>query len=179
MTTTASTPETTTSIRTSRRARRDVYWFLAAVGAGLVFFVAVGFAMAFTQERRLAAYRPAPAYILSATVEQVRATGAKRTDTYLPVVRYHYQVDGRTYQGTRVTPLGESRGREWAQRLTEHFPPGALAVAYYDPADPGTAFLVRQRSFIPYIVIACPLLLLIAWGWLLTAVRRLAGTAEN
>lgn len=177
MATTAAISESSTLV--PRRARREVYWFLAAVGAGLVFFLAVGFAMAFTQEHRLAVYRPTPAYVLSATVKPVNPAGSGVTDTYLPVVRYRYRVDGRTYLSTRVTPLGESRGRGWATRLTRHFPPGGLVLAYYDPSDPRTAFLVRQRSFVPYIFIGCPLLLLIGWGWLLAAVSRLVGTAED
>ena len=49
-----------------------------------------------------------------------------------------------------MTPLKQSRSGRWAHRIIARYDVGSSYTAYYDPANPGDAFLLRSRSIIPW-----------------------------
>ena len=70
--------------------------------------------------------------------------------TWVPVVRYSYEVGGTRLIGERVYP---GTPREWAERgeiaafLAEHYPPGAAVTVYYNPANPRLAALRIESDY--------------------------------
>jgi hypothetical protein len=71
-------------------------------------------------------------------------------------------VNGREYVASRVTPLSESRSGRWAYRVVDRYHAGSDYTAFYDPANPAEAFLMRSRSIIPWAFIGIPLIAILA-----------------
>jgi len=122
-------------------------------------FLGFGGYMAWSQHHKITTYQPVPATVLSADVKTIRTRDSRgRTSTsYKPVVKYRYQVDGRTHTCDAVTPIEESGMHSWAHGIVEQYPAGQETEAYYNPADPSEAFLVKQYSFFPYVFLLCPM----------------------
>ena len=92
-------------------------------------------------------WTPTTARIISAEVQEnidtVReSNGGRRTRyTYTPIVRYEYDVEGRTYQGHRVKADNYSGSQTGAYNTVNRYPVGAEVTAYVDPANPSQAVL--------------------------------------
>jgi hypothetical protein len=72
---------------------------------------------------------------------------------YYPVVRYEYEVNGRSFHGKRLSFGGSETfaNRNDASNLIAGIEPGAVLNVYYDPLDPEKAFLnhvAKKSSFI-------------------------------
>jgi len=145
--------------REARRGRKALY----VMGAFCCVFLAFGGTMLAKEQRRLSVYLPVSATVLSTRVEEHSDSDGS---TYEPVVVYRYRVQDREYTASRVTPLKESRSGGWASRVAARYQVGSEYTAFYDPADPGEAFLLRKRSVLPWGFVGIPLvgLLLIAGG---------------
>ena len=113
---------------------------------------------------------------MSATVQSARLIEKQRTSKgrhyteYSPSVRYSYEVNGRQYTSNGVFPLGtESGTREWASGIIDRFKAGMTCTAWYDPASPGDAFIVRRYVFTPPAIVLFSILFVciftIGLGW--------------
>jgi hypothetical protein len=111
-------------------------------------FVAIGTPMMWREHIRLTKWLPTQATVLSSRVQEVSDDDGS---TYRPVVVYRYFVDDRTYTSSRVTPISESRSGGWANRVVSGFAVGGTYPAWYDPANPGDAFLLRSRSIVALV----------------------------
>lgn len=60
---------------------------------------------------------------------------------YSPDVSYIYQVEGREYDGSRISFGGTNGGEEEAIRYTQRYPIGKKVSVYYDPSRPERAVL--------------------------------------
>ena len=127
--------------------------------------------MLYKENRRLTMYRPVEATVLGTRVEEHSDSDGS---TYEPVVEYRYYVNDRPYTATRVTPLEMSRSGRWAHRVIGKYHTGSTYTAYYDPADPSEAFLMRTRSVIPWAFIMIPTIGLVILGVALRGSRELA-----
>ena len=132
-------------------------------------FIVVGAVREWREVRALRTFRPVSATVLSSDIESVRSTGRSPSTTYRPAVRYEYIVAGERHVADRVTPLHESRSARWATALARRFVPGATVTAFVNPADPDDAFLVRSRSWLPWVFIVGPFLMLLVVS---TGLRR-------
>jgi hypothetical protein len=122
-----------------------------AIGIALV-FVVFGLAfgsfggVALTREfRRLLTWQPVQATVLGTRVDTHTDSDGS---TYSPVVTYRYFVDDRPYTSSRTLPINESRSGRWAHRIIERFAIGGTYTAWYDPAHPTEAFIVRAHSLV-------------------------------
>jgi hypothetical protein len=158
---------TATTERDLRRGRVGILLMVAFCSI----FLGVGATMAFNENRRLTTYRPVEATVLSTRVDEHSDSDGS---TYEPVVEYRYFVNDRPYTASRVTPLKMSRSGRWAHRVIAKYSVGATYMAYYDPADPSEAFLMRTRSFIPWAFILIPTIGLILLGVAFRGSRELA-----
>lgn len=79
------------------------------------------------------------------------------TYEHLPLVRYTYALDGRTYTAERVR-FGEQNaedgdaGRDRAQAEADRYPEGTPVTVYVDPADPSDAVLEPGRQSTPWMI---------------------------
>jgi len=110
------------------------------------------------QHRRITSFLPVRATVISAEVRS--HTSSKGSTSYSPEVKYSYEVSGRTFTSEEVLPLDVSSSRSWAEGIVKRYRPGRTAEAYFNPADPADAFLVRHYSFFPYFFILFPLIFL-------------------
>lgn len=124
-------------------------------------FLGVGTWFIIQQQHKLETWLPVPARVLSATIEVNRSSDST---SYKPVVRYSYEVDGRSLQNDQVTILNMSSGRGWAQKILDRFPVGSECTAWHDPEDPAESYLLHEISFFPYIFVLFPQIFLALGG---------------
>jgi len=152
-----SSAPTATDERDARRAQFGLY----VAGAFFCAFLGIGVKMLAKEQRRLSEFQPVTATVMSTRVEEHSSSDGS---TYEPVVSYRYQVNGREYVASRVTPLTESRSGRWAYRVANRYQAGSNYTAFYDPANPAEAFLMRSRSILPWAFIGIPLIAILAIG---------------
>jgi hypothetical protein len=119
-------------------------------------FLGIGGYMAWDQDRKITHYMSVTAKVLSRTIET--STDSEGKTTYKPVVSFEFQVDGNKYTGRDIYPISMSSGHGWAQETINRFKVGSEVEAFCDPANPSSAFLLKEYSFFPYIFIMFPMI---------------------
>jgi hypothetical protein len=147
-----------------------VYWGLVAA---CVLFALVGWRLVHSQEALLKGVLPVAAKIIRSEV--VAHKDAQGHTLEQPIVMYSYQVDSVHYSTDRVTLREASRSGHWAKDVAARFHVGDTVTAYYDPASPGSAFLITERNWLVYVAFIVPvaLAILLAALW-----PRVAGQAS-
>jgi hypothetical protein len=126
---------------------------------------------AFASQRRARASRnwhQTTGTVLLADVQGRRSSDSHGgySTSYYPVVLYQYEVDGRTYQGERISfgmPVGRGSPRAVMQRLAP-YTPGASVPVYYDPMNPAEAVLERTASSNRLVWLVILIMLIIVVG---------------
>jgi hypothetical protein len=135
-------PSPHTIATTSRRTA--VVIALVFVAFGIV-FGSIGAVAMVREYHRLTEWQSVQATVVSTRVDVHSDSDG---NTYLPVIVYRYSVDDRAYTSSRAFPLSESRGGSWAYRVIARFNIGGQYTAWYDPANPANAFIIRSHSII-------------------------------
>ena len=95
-----------------------------------------------SQNEEIDTYEPVDATVVHSEL------GSSDDGSYHAAITYEYTVDGRTYESSNIFPgPGDSTGTD-PQGLVDDHPEGASVTAYYDPANPSTAFLIQERNVI-------------------------------
>jgi len=127
-------------------------------------FLAFGGYLVYEQERALRSFESTEATVLDTGVDRQvdREPGEPDDVTYEPVVEYRYRVDGETHTADNVYPGGTAArsDRGWAQRVVDGYDAGETVTAYYDPDEPGEAYLVQQRDLTKFLFVLAPLFFL-------------------
>lgn len=139
-------------------------------------FCGVGGSMMWREWHLLSVALPTQAVVLGTNVETHR--GSKST-TYKPVVAYRYHVDGANRVSSKVTVLNESRSGRWAYDLVAHWRTGDVTTAWYDPADPDTAFLLHEWSFLPLFFVGFSVLFMFVVLYTAAKDKRLRAAAAQ
>ncbi len=129
-------------------------FIMAAIPLGTIGYNTVSIARQWYAYTR---YVPVEVTMLSKGVAQVPMS----KNSYRPVVRYGYHVDGRAYEGNRVTPLGYAASEGTAWGMLDGTREGSVTTGYYDPRDPSRSYVVRIFRFSPYALTAGPTLALL------------------
>jgi Protein of unknown function (DUF3592) len=137
-------------------------WTMAHTGA--VFLGFCGLLAAVTGVLQLAQSRSArrwpgvPATILSSAVRREHSADSQLDDDRRAEVTYHlelsyaYEVGGRRYVGEDLGIHGNQLLGDGADELAA-YPAGRTVTAYYDPARPETAVLVRRVPWLMSFVL--------------------------
>ena len=110
-----------------------------------------------------------------------RSTDSDGGASYIPRLRYTYQVSGTTFTGDKITfGFHQSYGSEAkAQAVLQRYPVGSNAMVYYNPANPGEAVLERAAGgFGVSLVIGIVFLLIATCIVLLFLLSSIAGTSR-
>jgi hypothetical protein len=107
-----------------------------------------------------------PANIISAEVKTGSGGPRNSSTRYTPRITYRYTVEGQSYTSDRAAFVYSSSSDK-ARAFIRRFPPGAQVPAYYDPADPTEAVLVREGYGTLWIFAAFGLLFASIGGFLL------------
>lgn len=112
------------------------------------------------QHHMITSARPATARVIDHQTEDLKGGGFVAK---VPLVKYEYTVDQKTYTSQTVTPAEFMLPDDWAESVFEQFPIGAEAQASYDPSDPAKAFLIAKYSVKPYLPLLISLVV-VAFG---------------
>ena len=111
------------------------------------------------------------------TVDSIRETvhrGSKGGTSYGIDIAYHFTVNQRRYDSTRLRYLQGSSSKRWAAGMLEQWPVGAHPTVYYNPGDPAQAVLIRGLEghdlFMALFLTPFTLIMLMLWvgtvqGW--------------
>ena len=110
----------------------------------------------------------------------------ERRRRYFPSISYRWEVDGKTYHGSRYrlgTTAEKHKQREQAQAAAANYRIGASIPVFYDPENPAEAVLDKRASGAVWVPLPLGLLVtLMGWACLrhIGAVRKAlaAGDAE-
>jgi hypothetical protein len=93
-----------------------------------------------SQSEEIDTYKPVDATVVSSEL------GSSDNGASHAAITYEYTVDGQTHESSNIFPgPGDSTGTD-PQGLVNDHPEGASVTAYYDPANPSTAFLIQKRN---------------------------------
>jgi Protein of unknown function (DUF3592) len=160
-------PSPHTIARPSRRTTIAVALLVAGMG-GL--FGSIGGVTVVREYRRLAAWRPVHATVLASRVDDDHSDSDG--NSYLPVVVYRYSVDDIVYTSSRTLPVNESRSGRWAHDVIARFRVGGTYTAWYNPANPEEAFIVRSHSVVAPVFVVLGLFAVIGGGAIAMSARR-------
>lgn len=121
-----------------------------------LFFFSFGARDAIQENIALRTYVPIDAVVDSSDVKVIPASSSSRSHspTYRPDIHFHYEVDGHKYASDNGEITKISIGyKSPVQQTVDRYQPGQHYIAYYDPKNPAKAFLVREPSFAPYMII--------------------------
>lgn len=95
--------------------------------------------------------------VLAAYVDARRSTSSGGTSTaYYPVVLYEYNVDGKPYQGQRIS-FGLEVGSGWrgqAEKKIASYPPGSMVEVFFNPQNPAEAVLEKTAPANRWLTVA-------------------------
>ena len=82
------------------------------------------------------------------------------------MVHFKFWVNDREFESSNVFPqyVNWGDGYEWAAEFIEKFKEGMEVDAFYDPALPGNAFLIKQYPFVYYGVFVCVPMFFVLFG---------------
>lgn len=100
-----------------------------------------------TQLRINQTYVPANARIISSIATFYRYRNSRY---FVPEINYEYDVNGTKYQSTNVTAIEARSSEDWVDSVVARYPQGLFCKAFYNPAKPDEAILLRVYSFTPY-----------------------------
>lgn len=145
------------------KAMAGVLLLLPLVLVPLVFLAFAG-PQSLAEHSRLGRYRPIDAVVVATGVER-RAGTASQTPAWVPRVTFEYRLGAATYQASRLTPLDRSGTQRWARREIAPYHAGDRVRAWYDPREPGRAFLERGNTpaLNPTLLAPAPILALALW----------------
>ena len=132
-----------------------------------VIFTSMGLRMAFSQAYRLRTYVKTTATIVESRLERVtlrKSEKAPPREESKPAVVYRFETGGRQVLGTGVDPEQDSGSAEWANSILQRCPPGAVVEVFYDPQDPGRAYLVNRFELTGYELALMAIFILSLWG---------------
>lgn len=121
---------------------------IAAAGAVFVWLMWASFQRA----RVMDTWTAVPCVILESRLAEEIHTPNTPVN-FIPVIRYRYEVAGRSHESARVRRIDtKSSRRQKMEVLLAQFPPGAEATAWVNPADPTDAVLVRDKRTAIYSI---------------------------
>ncbi|GAP62236.1 hypothetical protein ARMA_0659 [Ardenticatena maritima] len=124
---------------------RWLYLFFALLIFVVMSYLTFGFVKSYRDQVRASrTFQPVPARVLESKVKRI--SGDKGSDSFLPYVRYTYEVDGKRYESDTFffTGWGYNDYLE-AKKKVDNYPVGATVTAYYDPNAP--EITVLDNSF--------------------------------
>jgi len=131
--------------------RITAYIIALLLAAGLL--IGLGVYGGWQQQSILRTYLPVPA-----SVDQ-NETRPSNFGGYEPDVRFTYTVAGKSYESGQVAPLRVNGSSDWAHSVMRRIQAEG-STAYYNPQDPGQAYLLPIGRFRPYGLILAGLALL-------------------
>lgn len=146
---------TSASLSPEDRSRlRVLYWALVAI---CLLFAGAGLYLIQWQARPLHNWIPVSATIQR--IDSIKQNDDRGHSVQRPVILYSYPVGAVVYTTDRVTPASDVRDPSSVATLAKELHEGQNVTAYYDPLEPESAYLIRARHRLLYVLFVAPLAL--------------------
>tara|TARA_B110000459_G_scaffold203300_1_gene259261 strand:- start:89 stop:715 length:627 start_codon:yes stop_codon:yes gene_type:complete len=80
------------------------------------------------------------------------STDGEGGTTYCLHVDYQYTVDGRTYDGERISYTAENSCNSWSANSDDEYPEGKEITVYYNPTNPSESVLLPGLSGVDFFI---------------------------
>lgn len=132
-----------------KKAFLKIILYVFGVSGVLVGILAVVFGYGHTRDAKASESWPLVQGIVAESYEDVQtsthSSGSGRSTTmtsYVPTVRYNYQVDGQAYSNDLITYASKNTAnRDYAQQVLKKYPKNANVDVYYNPQKPESSVL--------------------------------------
>jgi hypothetical protein len=146
---------TSASLSSEDRSRLRVpYWALVGI---CLLFAGAGLYLIQWQARPLHNWIPVNATIQR--IDSIKQNNDRGHSAQRPVILYSYPVGAVVYTTDRVTPTSDVRDLSTVSTLARQLHEGQNITAYYDPLQPESAYLIRARHRVLYVLFVAPLVL--------------------
>jgi hypothetical protein len=145
--------------------------FVALIGLAGGLFCALAQARARSRSQAAERWLTAPGTVVEAGVSR---GGGSRNAYFSPAIRYSYEVNGKTRQGTRLRfGMVTTRGRGGSEKILAPYPVGGAISVRYNPDNPDDSVLEPARigRNLLFGAIACGVLFLFGAAIVVMAVR--------
>lgn len=118
------------------------------------------------------AWLTASGRVLNSSLIRTQRRGTSGGGSYIPMIVYEYQVDGKVYRGNRYA-FGSQIGTGFtgiASRVVDQYPEGSTVDVYYNPDNPAEAVLKRSAGgswgnlLMAGVLIAAAVIVLVRFG---------------
>lgn len=80
--------------------------------------------------------------VVSQVKSEIKSAAQGSQISYVPVIRYEYHVEGRSYASSRLNfSVVQGISEDWARGIADRYPVGKEVVVYYDPQKPSESVL--------------------------------------
>lgn len=100
---------------------------------------------------------------------KVKVNRDSEGDSYKPIVKFQFAVDGINYTSDRQSFQSISGSSKWAHGIVKQHPLGATQQCFYDPEHPNNAVLVKDFSTSFYLFSLIPLIFVAIGGFIMGA----------
>jgi hypothetical protein len=161
----------------NRRSSPATAWSLIVIGALIVIMFLPALADELLAYRRQAGVAGLPTVTGKVLESRVHAEARRGPTPSLghrttPVIRYRYEVDGRSYESSRFAFQEFVMLEDECEAIVARHPPGAAVKVHYHPGDPERAAISTRPAVLNhFIVTLCGAMLLLGTGAMAGGVR--------
>lgn len=125
-------------------------WFFTIIWCSASFIATVVIGSSIIADIGTSNWEPVDGVIKSSGVSS--STDGEGGTTYCLHVSYQYTVDGKTYDGDRVSYSTENSCNSWSENADDDYPEGKEITVYYDPNNPSESVLQPGLSGVDFFV---------------------------
>lgn len=127
-----------------------VIWFFTIIWCSASFFATVIIGSDIIADIGTGDWEPVDGVVKSSGVST--STDGEGGTTYCLYVSYQYTVDGKTYDGDRVSYSAENSCNSWSKNADDDYPEGKGITVYYDPDNPRESVLESGLSGVDFFM---------------------------
>jgi hypothetical protein len=171
--------------RGNRRSAPATAWSLIVIGALIVIMFLPALAdevLAYRRQAGVAGLPTVTGRVLESRVQAEARVGpttsvSRRTE---PVIRYRYEVDGRSYESSRFAFQEFVMLEDECEAIVARHPPGAAVEVYYLPRSPDRAAISTRPAVLNhFIVTLCGAMMLLGTGAMAGGLRARPWQADQ
>ena len=143
-------PENTVELNEASFGGIATLWFFTIVWCSASFFATVIIGSDMIADIGTRNWEPADGIVENSYVST--STDGEGGTTYCLHVDYQYTVDGRVYDGNRISYSADNSCNSWSANSDDDYPEGKKITVYYDPSNPSESVLLSGLSGIDFFI---------------------------
>tara|TARA_X000000368_G_C22987834_1_gene692966 strand:+ start:758 stop:1378 length:621 start_codon:yes stop_codon:yes gene_type:complete len=143
-------PENTVELNEASFGGIATLWFFTIVWCSASFFATVIIGSDMIADIGTRNWESADGIVENSYVST--STDGEGGTTYCLHVDYQYTVDGRVYDGNRISYSADNSCNSWSANSDDDYPEGKKITVYYDPSNPSESVLLSGLSGIDFFI---------------------------